>query len=117
MRVDFEVRSLRSEAGSPEEYLEQLASTAPPLVAAKQAMAPEPYEAMKAEILEHVRSESGDGPVVLDNDYALIGPQAPSAARPRIRRLRVRRLGAPAGPAERPGGRGGGARHCVAPPR
>ena len=35
-------------------------------------MAPEPYEAMKAEILEHVRSESGDGPVVLDNDYALI---------------------------------------------
>ena len=71
-RVDFEVRSLRSEAGSPEEYLEQLASTAPPLVAAKQAMAPEPYEAMKAEILEYVRSESGDGPVVLDNDYALI---------------------------------------------
>ena len=27
---------------------------------------------LKAEILEYVRSESGDGPVVLDNDYALI---------------------------------------------
>ena len=60
-RIDFEVRSLRSEAGSPEEYLEQLASTAPPLVAAKQAMAPEPYEAMKAEILEYVRSASVTG--------------------------------------------------------
>ena len=35
-------------------------------------MPPDAYEAMKAEILEYVRSESGDGPVVLDNEYALI---------------------------------------------
>ena len=71
-RVDFEIRTLRSEAGSPEEYLEQLCSTAPPLAAAKQAMPPEPYEAMKGEMLEYVRSQSGDGPVVLENDYVLI---------------------------------------------
>jgi ubiquinone/menaquinone biosynthesis C-methylase UbiE len=71
-RIDFEIHTLRSEAGSPGEFLEQLCSTSPPLAAAKQAMPPEAYEAMKGEILEYVRSRSGDGPVVLENDYALI---------------------------------------------
>jgi SAM-dependent methyltransferase len=71
-RVDFEIRTLRNEAGSAEEFLERLCSTAPPLVAAKTAMPPETYDAMKGEILEYVRGQSGDGPLVLDSDYALI---------------------------------------------
>lgn len=71
-RVEFETGTLRSEADSPEEYLEQLCSTAPPLAAARQAMPPDAYEALKGEILEFVHSRSGDGPVVLENGYALI---------------------------------------------
>jgi ubiquinone/menaquinone biosynthesis C-methylase UbiE len=71
-RVDFEIRSLPSEAGSPEEYVERLADSAPPLVAARHAMPSQAYEAMRREILDYVRSRSGDGPVVLDNAYALI---------------------------------------------
>ncbi len=71
-RVDFELRTLRAEGDSPEEFLEQFSGTSPPLVAAKQAMPPESFEAMTGEMLEYVRSHSGDGPVALDNDYALI---------------------------------------------
>jgi ubiquinone/menaquinone biosynthesis C-methylase UbiE len=71
-RVDFEIRSLATEAGSPEEYLERLCGSAPPLVAAKMAMEPEAFEAMSAEILGYVRSQSGDGPVRLASEYALI---------------------------------------------
>jgi ubiquinone/menaquinone biosynthesis C-methylase UbiE len=71
-RVDFEIRTLTTEAGSAEEYLERLCEASPPLVAAKMAMPPETYEAMQGEILEYVRKQSGDGPVRLDSDYALI---------------------------------------------
>jgi ubiquinone/menaquinone biosynthesis C-methylase UbiE len=71
-RVDFEIRTLRTEAGSPEEYLARLCDASPPLVAAKMAMPPETYEAMKGEILEYVRSRSGDGPALLESDYVLI---------------------------------------------
>ncbi len=71
-RVDFETRTLRTEADSPEEFLEQLCSASPPLAAARQAMPPESYDEMKGEIFEFVRSRSGDGPFVLENDYALI---------------------------------------------
>ena len=71
-RVNFEIRTLSTEAGSPEEYLDRLCSTAPPLVAAKMAMPPDAYEAMTGEILDYVRGQSGDGPVGLESDYALI---------------------------------------------
>jgi ubiquinone/menaquinone biosynthesis C-methylase UbiE len=71
-RLDFQVRTLTTEAGSPEEYIETLTAAAPPLVAAKLAMPPETYAAMTGEILEYVRELSGDGPVRLDSDYALI---------------------------------------------
>ncbi len=71
-RVGFEIRTLTTEAGSAEEYLERLLSSSPPLVAAKMAMPPDPYEAMTGEIVEYVRGHSGDGPVRLESDYALI---------------------------------------------
>jgi ubiquinone/menaquinone biosynthesis C-methylase UbiE len=71
-RVDFEVRTLRGEADSPEEFLEQLCTASPPLAAAKQVMPPESYEAMKAEILEFVRSRSDGGQFALEDEYALI---------------------------------------------
>jgi SAM-dependent methyltransferase len=71
-RVTFEIRTLTTEADSPEEYMERLCGSAPPLVAAKMAMPPEPYEAMTGEIHEYVRGRSGDGPVRLESDYALI---------------------------------------------
>jgi hypothetical protein len=41
-------------------------------VAAKQALPPDRYEAMTAEVLELVSMLGGDGPVVLENEYALI---------------------------------------------
>jgi ubiquinone/menaquinone biosynthesis C-methylase UbiE len=71
-RLHFEVRTLTTEAGSPEEYLERLCSGSPPLVAAKMAMPPESYEGMTGEIFDYVRSQSDGGPVRLDSDYALI---------------------------------------------
>jgi ubiquinone/menaquinone biosynthesis C-methylase UbiE len=71
-RVDFEVRTLRSEADSVEEFQEVLFASAPPLVAARQAMPPDAFEAFQAEIIDWVRERSGDGPLVLDNAYALI---------------------------------------------
>ena len=54
-RLDFEIRTLTTEAGSPEEFMEGLCDSSPPLVAAKMAMPPEPYEAMTGEISDYVR--------------------------------------------------------------
>lgn len=71
-RVDLEVRSLTTEAGSAEEFLEGFCEASPPLVAAKMAMPPEAYEAMRGDILEYVRGQSGDGPMRLESEYALI---------------------------------------------
>jgi ubiquinone/menaquinone biosynthesis C-methylase UbiE len=71
-RVDLEIRTLKTEAGSADEYMDRLYEASPPLVAAKQVMRPESYEAMRGEMLEYVRGQSGDGPVRLESDYALI---------------------------------------------
>jgi SAM-dependent methyltransferase len=71
-RLVFEVRTLTSEAGSPEEYMERLCCSSPPLVAAKLAMPPEAYEAMTGEMVEYVRGQSGDGAVRLESEYVLI---------------------------------------------
>jgi SAM-dependent methyltransferase len=71
-RLNFEVRTLTSEGGSPEEYMERLCGSSPPLVAAKLAMAPEAYEAMTAEMVEYVRGQGGDGAVRLESEYVLI---------------------------------------------
>ena len=71
-RLDFEIRTLTTEAGSIEQFMEGLCGSAPPLVAAKMAMPPEAFEAMTGEILEYVRGQSGDGAVRLESEYALI---------------------------------------------
>jgi SAM-dependent methyltransferase len=71
-RLEFEISTLTTEAGSPGDYMERLCSSSPPLVAAKMAMPPEAYEAMTGEIREYVRGQSGDGPVRLESEYALI---------------------------------------------
>jgi SAM-dependent methyltransferase len=71
-QVDFEIGKLVWEAESPEAFLGALGASSPPVVAAKQALPPDRYEAMTAEVLELVRTLGGDGPVVLENHYALI---------------------------------------------
>jgi SAM-dependent methyltransferase len=71
-QVDFEVGTLLWEAESPEAFLGELGASSPPVVAAKQALPPDRYEAMTAEVVELVRTLGGDGPVVLENNYALI---------------------------------------------
>jgi hypothetical protein len=71
-QVDFEIGKLVWEAESPEAFLGELAAASPPVVAAKQALPPDRYEAMSAEVLELARRLGGDGPVVMENDYALI---------------------------------------------
>jgi ubiquinone/menaquinone biosynthesis C-methylase UbiE len=71
-RVDFEIGALVSEAGSPEAFLDELTASSPPVVAAKQALPSDRYEAMTAEVLELVRRLGGDDPFVLESHYALI---------------------------------------------
>jgi SAM-dependent methyltransferase len=71
-RVGFEVRTLRTEVSSLEEFRDVWFANAPPLAAAKQAMPPDAFEAFRGEILEFVSDRGGDGPLVLENDYALI---------------------------------------------
>jgi SAM-dependent methyltransferase len=71
-RVDFEIGTLVWERKSPEAFLADLEESSPPIVAAKQALPPERFEAMAAEVLELVRRLGGDGPAVLENNYALI---------------------------------------------
>jgi ubiquinone/menaquinone biosynthesis C-methylase UbiE len=71
-QVDFETGRLVSEAESAEAFLRELRASAPPLVAAKQALPPDRYEAMTADVLELVRRLGGDGPFVLESEYALI---------------------------------------------
>ena len=71
-RVDFEIGRLTWEAESPEAFVAELGEASPPIVAARLALPPERYEAMAAEVLELVRELGGGGPVVMENDYALI---------------------------------------------
>ena len=71
-QIELETRTVTWEAESPEVFLRELGESAPPMVAARQALPPERYEAMLAEVIELVRGLGGDGPVVLENEYALI---------------------------------------------
>jgi ubiquinone/menaquinone biosynthesis C-methylase UbiE len=70
--VEFETRTLLWEAESPEAFVAEQGESAPPWVAAKQAMPPEKYAAMVAEVVEVARSMGGDGPVAIENEYVLI---------------------------------------------
>jgi SAM-dependent methyltransferase len=72
-RVDFEIGKLVWEADSADAFLGELSAASPPVVAAKQALPPDRYEAMSADALELARTLSGgEGRFVLENEYALI---------------------------------------------
>ena len=70
--IEFETRTLVWEADTPEAFVAEQGEAAPPWVAAKQAMPPERYAAMVAEVVELARSMGGDGPVSIENEYVLI---------------------------------------------
>jgi ubiquinone/menaquinone biosynthesis C-methylase UbiE len=70
--IEFETRTLVWEAESPEAFVAEQGESAPPWVAAKQAMPPEQYAAMVAEVVELARSMGGDGPVSIENEYVMI---------------------------------------------
>jgi SAM-dependent methyltransferase len=76
-RVDFEITTLVWERESPEAFVRDLEHASPPTVAAKQALPPERFEAMSAEMVELARRLGGDGPTVLESEYALIVARKP----------------------------------------
>jgi SAM-dependent methyltransferase len=72
-RFDLEVRELVWRAGSPEELVAMMGTSAPPWVAAKQNLPPERWESLVGEALELARRWAGDSrPIELENEYALI---------------------------------------------
>jgi ubiquinone/menaquinone biosynthesis C-methylase UbiE len=72
-RFELERRELVWEAESPEALVEMLGTSAPPWVAAKQNLPAETYEELISRALEIAeRWASGDGPVTVRNEYALI---------------------------------------------
>jgi ubiquinone/menaquinone biosynthesis C-methylase UbiE len=72
-RFELERRSLAWEADSPDALVAMLGTSAPPWVAAKQNLPPERWESLVAEALELSRRWArGDGPVRVENEYALI---------------------------------------------
>lgn len=72
-RFVVERRELVWEADSPEALVATLGTSAPPWVAAKQNLPAERWESLVAEALELARRwAGGDGPLRLENEYALI---------------------------------------------
>jgi SAM-dependent methyltransferase len=71
--VDCQERELVHEGESPEAFSEELNRGAPPMVAAKQVLSPEQYDAMLADNLELVRrfNEAEDGSVRVRARYLL----------------------------------------------
>jgi ubiquinone/menaquinone biosynthesis C-methylase UbiE len=72
-QLEMERRTLEWTADSPEEWVAFTERSAPPQAAARSAMPPEAYEAMRGEMLELARRwAGGDGPVRVDVEYLLI---------------------------------------------
>jgi SAM-dependent methyltransferase len=72
--IRFERRPLVHEAESPDSFADALASTAPPMAAARQLLPPERFEALVADNLELVRrwNEAPDGSLHIRSEYLLI---------------------------------------------
>ena len=72
--IEFERRTLTWEAESADGFTARYGLAAPPMDAAREALPPERFEAMVAEITELFRSRAGggDGPLALEAEYALI---------------------------------------------
>jgi SAM-dependent methyltransferase len=72
-RFEIERRPLVWEAESPEDLLERIGNANPPWTAARTNLPAEDYEAMLGEALDLTRERGGgDGPVRIENEYALI---------------------------------------------
>jgi ubiquinone/menaquinone biosynthesis C-methylase UbiE len=71
-RIELERRSLEWRAESPEALVGEVSAPTPTMVAARQALPPERYDALVGELVEVARRHGGDGPLLIENDYALI---------------------------------------------
>ena len=72
-RFELEVRELAWRFDSPDEMVATLGTSAPPWVAAKQNLPPDRWEALVGEARELARRwAGGDGPLEVQNEYALI---------------------------------------------
>jgi ubiquinone/menaquinone biosynthesis C-methylase UbiE len=71
--VECERRTLTWEAESVEAFMDEFAASAPPMVAARELMPPDQYEALRDDTLEVVRKHAGDGPgpVRIESVYLL----------------------------------------------
>jgi SAM-dependent methyltransferase len=74
-----EVHTLASEAESAEALADGFINTTPPMVAAREGMPPETFEAYEAEVREliHERAGGGDGPARMESEYMLIVARKP----------------------------------------
>jgi SAM-dependent methyltransferase len=71
--IEMERRTLPWTGDSPEEFIATMGRSAPPQVAAKEAMPPDVYARMNGEMLELARRwAGGDGPVAVDVEYLVI---------------------------------------------
>ncbi len=70
--VDFEKRTFTWSADSAEALAAEIEAVAPNWALARRNMAPDRYEAMRAELLELVRQWGGDQAVSIEHEYALI---------------------------------------------
>ena len=72
-RFELEVRELAWRFDSPDEMVATLGTSAPPWVAAKQNLPPDRWESLVGEARELARRwAGGDGPLEVQNEYALI---------------------------------------------
>ena len=70
--VEVENRTLTWSGETAEALAAEIEAAAPNWAIARRNLPAERYEAMRAELLELVRSWGGDGPVAIEHEYALI---------------------------------------------
>ncbi|HZG49792.1 MAG TPA: class I SAM-dependent methyltransferase [Thermoleophilaceae bacterium] len=72
VRFEIETRSLTWEGESPEAIADQMGRSAPTWVAARESLPADRFESLQAEVIELFRRWGGDGPVSIENKYAVI---------------------------------------------
>jgi hypothetical protein len=70
--IECERRTLPWEAESAEAFLDEFARSAPPLVAARENLPPDQFEALVGDTLEVIRTHGGSGPMRIETEYLLI---------------------------------------------
>jgi ubiquinone/menaquinone biosynthesis C-methylase UbiE len=78
-RIDTELRTVRFEFESPEAMYEWFETNAGPARAARKALPPETYEAMKSETMDLVRemNTATDGSLAIDAEYLVVVARKP----------------------------------------